>query len=84
MEGFDIDGYGIENDSYSVCNSFEDIENEFAKAKRRISLEMQWIKTFRYERRSKEKPVLFGKTIVSISVIVIIIPNLLSISFNSR
>ena len=41
MEGFDIDGYGIENDSYSVCNSFEDIENEFAKAKRRISLEMQ-------------------------------------------
>ena len=41
IEGFDIDGYGIENDSYSVCNSIEDIENEFAKAKRRISLELQ-------------------------------------------
>ena len=41
IESFDIDGYGIENDSYPVCNSIEDIENEFAKAKRRISLELQ-------------------------------------------
>ena len=41
IQGFGMDDYGIENDSYSVCNSIEDIENEFAKAKRRISLEMQ-------------------------------------------
>ena len=41
IDDFDIDGYGIDNDSYSVCNSIEDIENEFAKAKRRISLELQ-------------------------------------------
>ena len=58
IEGFGIDDYGIENDSYSVCNSIEDIENEFAKAKRRISLELQWNQTFRSEWRSKKKPAL--------------------------
>jgi len=41
IEDFDIKEYGIENDSYSVCNSFDDIENQFAKAKRRLSLELQ-------------------------------------------
>ena len=56
IDDFDIDGYGIDNDSYSVCNSIEDIENEFAKAKRRISLELQWNKIFRSEWRSKKKP----------------------------
>ena len=55
IEGFGIDEYGIENDSYSVCNSIEDIENEFAKAKRRISLELQWKWIFRSKWRSKKK-----------------------------
>jgi len=41
IEDFGNKDYGIDNDSYSVCNSFDDIENEFAKAKRRISLELQ-------------------------------------------
>ena len=41
IEDFGNKDYGIDNESYSVCNSFDDIENEFAKAKRRISLELQ-------------------------------------------